>query len=129
MAGRVRVCPWATTTCSWATTSPSLDTRNERTAPTLSPHEPTLLPAIYKRVGSTSKRVGCSFSLAALSRVDAWESERAVRLVGDERVINALGQPLDALEAVGTDERRAFERRRRRVLLLRTSHRQPAPST
>ena len=55
--------------------------------------------------------------LAALARQPGWEPERAVRIVGDERITRALDRPLNELWAVGEEERRAFEQRRREALL------------
>lgn len=57
--------------------------------------------------------------LSALAQQDAWEPERAVRIVGDERITNALERPLAELEAIGAEERAQFEQRRRGALIYR----------
>lgn len=57
--------------------------------------------------------------LRALHEVhpDDWDSERAVRIVGDERITTQLDQPLESLEQIGADELEAFRTRRRAALL------------
>ncbi len=57
--------------------------------------------------------------LRALQQVhaDDWESERAVRIVGDERITTQLDQPLQFLEGIGAEELEAFRTRRQEALL------------
>ena len=57
--------------------------------------------------------------LKALSQQEGWEPERAVRIVGDERITTALDRPLAELESIGSDQRTDFERRRNEALIYR----------